>query len=130
MIMLFNIISIILFLAWPMVLFTSFMSFDAPGSENDFKLLITVVRVLCYPLYLSALYLIFGVTFFGFSGISLFISSIAIIWFGLSVFGYVDKVAKLYERRTNSQYKHVASNRRSFMFWMRILAFIFLRIEL
>jgi len=130
MLLLFNIISAFLFLAWPMVLFTSLMMYDAPGSENDFKHHVIVTRVLCYPVYLSALHLLFGITFFGFSSITLFISSVFIVWYGLSIFNSVDPIVTLYESRINPQNNPTMLNRHSFMFWIYILALIFLGIDM
>ncbi len=96
MILVLKIITGFLYMAWPMVLFTSFMMFDAPGSENDERHIINVVAVLCYPIYISLLYLIFGGSWLGLNGIILFLISVVIVFIGLEIFGYNSMIYKIF----------------------------------
>lgn len=88
MLLVFQIITIMLLLFWPMVMMMSPMALDAPGSENNADHVISLIIFLCYPIGLGALYWIFGAELFGISGRTLTLVATVIVVLALSVFGY------------------------------------------
>ncbi len=83
-----KIVSVLIILYWPMVLFTSAMMFPTGESSNNIKTVYSVIGLLFYPAYIFALYWIFRWTLFGISGKVLFFSSIVLIIIAFHLFGY------------------------------------------
>ncbi len=86
--LLLNIIVTFFLLFWPMVLMTSPMMFDAPGSDNRRQAVLTVSLVLCYPIFIFLFYWLFGLDFYGIAAKNMLIGSIVVVGLALFTFGY------------------------------------------
>ena len=106
--MAFDIITTLALLFWPMVLFTSVMMFDAPGSTDNISQIVTVILVVAYPIYIFVLYWLLGGNYFGLSA-KLCLSITAVIVIGaIYLFGYFgtlrDAIQKSSElKQTNTE---------------------------
>ncbi|MEQ9166655.1 MAG: hypothetical protein RLO12_10385 [Fulvivirga sp.] len=77
-----------LLLFWPMVLFTSVMMFDAPGSTENLSIIISVILVVAYPIYIFSIYHFLNAKFFGLSALLCLKIVTVIVLLAMSVFGY------------------------------------------
>ncbi len=107
MLLIFQIITTMMLLFWPMVMMMSPMAFDAPGSENNREHIIGMMIFLCYPIPLCALYWIFGAELFGISGRTLTLGATVIIVLALSVFGYSSLLKNALNGIASSGYSNV-----------------------
>lgn len=83
-----NIGTAFLLLFWPLVLFTSVMMFDAPGSTESLSTMITVILVVAYPIYIFSIYHFMNTKFFGLSALLCLKIISVIVLLAMSVFGY------------------------------------------
>lgn len=89
-----DIVTTFLLLFWPLVLFTSVMMFDAPGSTNNTSLVITVMLIVAYPVYIFLLYALVKSNYFGLSSrLCLIIATLTVLG-ALFLFGYFDLLWK------------------------------------
>ena len=75
---------------WPIVLLTSVMMFDAPGSENDLANILTVILVVAYPIYIFGFYALFKAPFFKLPAQKCLKFTTAIVLGAMILFGYFE----------------------------------------
>ena len=80
-----NIITIIALLPWPLLFMTAPMMFANPQPGKSVA--IGVMAVLSYPIYIGLIYLIFGLNFYGLSGMKFFLISLVAVLGITSLFG-------------------------------------------
>ena len=86
--LLINIAVAFLLLFWPLVMFTSVMMFDAPGSTEDLSVIIPVILIVAYPIYIFSVYHFMSAKFFGLSALLCLKIVSVIVLLAISVFGY------------------------------------------
>jgi hypothetical protein len=99
-----NILVTFALLFWLTMFMMSPMMFDAPGSMNDKKHLVTVMLILSYPIGIALLYWITGARYFGVSGFTLTWVNSAVVFTGFFVFGYFQILYNLQKGIANSGY--------------------------
>ncbi len=85
----FDIISAFILTFWFVVLMTSPMMLGAPGAVNDKTNIITIIVVLCYPIYLLVLYWLLDISLFGVPAQKVLLIASIIVLAALLVFGYI-----------------------------------------
>lgn len=101
----------LLLLFWLLLLMTSPMMFDAPGSDNKLKHVLVIMLVLAYPIGLFLILWLLGINYFGISSFKLAIISFAVISALFFVFGFFGMLLNLYKGIANTGYstaKHKA----------------------
>lgn len=99
-----NVIVTFILIPWPMIIMTSPMMFDAPGSENDKHKVFFGFMFMCYPVFIFFLLGVFWGEYFGVNAFMLSLISMVVIFLLLSLFGYTAMVVNLMRGIPNSGY--------------------------
>ncbi len=83
-----QIIVTLFLLYWPIVLLTSVMAFDAPGSNDNQKNVIVALVIIFYPVFFGITYFLLSVRFWGLSPLAFLGATVLVPLLGAFLMGY------------------------------------------